>query len=107
MSKVITWIIVLLVVAALGAGLWWSGFIDPWLAQLGLTPAEEEVTEVGNETERQTQPQSELTTGANTSDQALGQDAAALDAQMEAYGQASSDLDSSLNDQPVVQDANF
>ena len=106
MSKTLISLLVVLFLLVAGAGLWWFGVFDSLSAALNLNILQEETPAV-EQTPQAPAPQSELTTGANSSDQALEQDEAQLDAQLEAYGEVSSELDQSLSDEPVEQDPNF
>lgn len=98
MSKVLIWLGVLLIVVIAGIGLWWSGMLGDFIAAITASPVEQEQT---SDTPEQ---QSELATGGDTSDQALDQDTAALDAQLDAYTNASAAVDESLEDDPIEQE---
>ena len=97
-------VVVLLVVAV--AGLWWAGVLDGLTSKLNLNILQnEEMTEAPAPEPQE--PQSELTTGNDASNEALEEDLGMLDAQLEGYSEASSELDASLEDEPVEQDSNF
>lgn len=102
MAKVLIWGGIIVLIAGAGAALWFTGTLEAWITQMTTTeiPQEEQKT-----TQQQPQPPpSELSTGSNSSDQALAEDTSALDAQIAAYGEASTELDKSMSDQPVVQE---
>jgi hypothetical protein len=93
------WIIGIVVVALAAAALWWSG----WLGTM--TPSQTPTTTNTATTTQQT-PQAQAPTNgmsANTdaSDAAIGQDAAAVDAQMQGLTTDSTQVDSSLSDKSV------
>ena len=107
MSKVVISIGVGIVLIGGIAGLWWAGLLDGLTSQLDLDILKgEEMTEE-EPTSRQAELASELTTGGDASDQALEEDLGTLDAQLGAYNESSTELDASLEDEPVEQDANF
>lgn len=101
MSTVIKWLVVIIVIAGAGAALWWSGWI-----KLSAPASSTQTTETAqNNTQQSQTAQSDLPTPASdTSDTALGQDAAAVDAQMSAYTTDSANVDQSLNDTPTAQE---
>jgi hypothetical protein len=103
MVKVALWLGGLVLVVGIGAWLWFGGMLDPLLAEVGLGSGMQE-EEIPQEEARQEAPQSELTTGSDTSDQALEQDLKNLDAQLGAYGETSAAVDQSLADEPVTQE---
>lgn len=106
MSKVVISIGVVIVLVVTVAGLWWAGLLSGLTSQLDLDILNgEETTE--ETTMQQEEPESELATGDNSSDEALEEDLNALDAQLGAYSESSSELDASLEDEPVEQDPNF
>jgi len=100
MVKLALWFVGFVAVAGIGAWLWFGGMLDPLFSEFGLSQ-EETPTPTTNE---QPQIQSELSTGGNTSDQALEQDLSTLDTQLSAYGESSAEVDSSLQDQAVTQE---
>ncbi len=88
------------------AALSWAGLLDGLTSKLDLDILNnEEVAE--EQTPMAVEPQSELATGNNNSDQALEDDLQTLDAELGTYNEASSELDASIDDQPVEQDAEF
>ncbi len=97
-------VIVLLVVAA--AGLWWSGLLKDYLpanfSAFGTkAPAEEPVAS----TTQQQQPVSDLPTNAgDSSDAAIVQDSAAVDAQLKGLDSDEASADQGLNDKPTAQE---
>jgi hypothetical protein len=100
MLKLALWFGGLVAALGIGAWLWFGGMLEPLLSEVGLNSTkQEETADTANQ-----QPQSELTTGTDTSDQALEDDLGALDAQLNAYSETSAELDQSLNDQPVTQE---
>ena len=89
------WIIGIVVVVLAGAALWWSG----WLGNM--TPSQTATT-----TPQAAQPQAQAPTNGmsasnDTSDAAMAQDAAAIDAQMQGLTQDTSSVDTSLSDKSV------
>lgn len=103
MLKIALWLGGAVLLVGVGVWLWFGGMLDPLLTEVGIgnTMEQEEVPQQEN---RATQPQSELTTGSDSSDQALEQDMKNLDAQLGAYGEASAGVDKSLQDEPVTQE---
>ena|SRR3989344_8374271 len=100
MLKLALWFGGLVAVLGIGAWLWFSGMLEPLLSEVGLSEMQqEEAPDTANQ-----QPQSELTTGTDTSDQALEDDLGALDAQLNAYSETSAELDQSLSDTPIQQE---
>lgn len=92
------WILGIIVLVALAVGvLWWQGLLQPWIFP----------QEPVQETAQQPQPiQSQTglpTADSDTSDDALVQDSAAIDAQIKAFESDSASVDESLNDKPVEQ----
>lgn len=49
------------------------------------------------------EPTTELPSGSDTSDEALEEDYAAINAQVEAFGSDNAETDASLDDEPVEQ----
>lgn len=103
MLKLALWFGGLVVLAGVGVWVWFGGMLDPLLSEVGLGSEEQEV-QTPAPTTRNQQPQSELVTGANASNQALEEDLGALDTQLNAYGATSVEVDQSLQDQPVTQE---
>ncbi|MDP4020982.1 MAG: hypothetical protein Q8P58_03010 [Candidatus Adlerbacteria bacterium] len=104
MSKTLISLLVILFLVVAGAGLWWFGGFNFLAPMFNLSDTTEEPQEVEQQAPT---PQSELTTGSDSSDQALAEDSAALDAELEAYGEISSALDQGFEDEPVEQDTSF
>jgi hypothetical protein len=102
MLKLALWLGGLIAIIGIGAFLWFGGMLDPLLSEVGLNKDSMEEEPVPQEVQQQ--PQSELTTGNDTSDQALEQDLKGLDAQLGAYGETSATVDESLEDKPVIQE---
>ena len=102
----VKFLISIVVIAAVIGGLWWSG----WLGKLGemlpfdfMKPAAETATTTPQVAEEQVI--NDLPTAANdASDQALEEDAAAIDVQMQALVSESADADASLSDKSVSQE---
>lgn len=92
--------IVLLAIA--GAGLWWSGLLNDYLpGRQAPAPAEQATTTP----QQQAQPVSDLPTDTgDSSDAAVVQDSAAVDAQLQGLSSDESSADSSLNDKPTAQE---
>lgn len=103
MLKLGLWFGGVVVLAGVGAWVWFGGMLDPLLSEVGLG-LEEQRVETPAPAARNQQLQSELTTGANISNQALEEDLGALDAQLNAYGAAADEVNQSLQDQPVTQE---
>lgn len=91
------WLIGIIVLGALGAGLWFSGLINPWIFP------QPPVDDTAQLQQQQTSTSGLPTKDDNSSDQALTQDTAALDAQLQALEQDSASVDASLSDKPVEQ----
>ncbi len=97
------WIIGLGLLVIVGVGLWWSGVIANLMP--GQPAPEQQATTTPQQTQQQQQPTSDLPTGrSDTSDTALLQDSAAIDAQITSIGSDSSSIDSSMNDKAVTQE---
>ena len=96
------WIIGLVVLVILGAGLWWSGILNNYFST-GVAPTpQEQATTTPQQTQ---QPVSDLPTQQNdASDAAVVQDSAAVDAQMQALQSDNTAADQSLNDKPTAQE---
>lgn len=103
MSKTFISIIVIVLLIAVGVGLWWAGAFANLTDALNLGILQVDQTEEEPQEETQ-EPEGELTTGVDSSDQTLEEDAAQLDAELESYGEISSDLDQSFEDEPVEQE---
>lgn len=96
MSVALKWIVALIVIAALGWLVWWSGVLHKKPA--ATTP---DTSAVATSTEEV--PQNGMSKSNDASDQAVAQDTAAIDAQLSAYAGDSSSVDSSMNDKAVSQ----
>ncbi len=97
----IKWIIGLVVVVIIGAGLWWSGMVAQFLPKAQTTPP----ATTSQETTETPAPVSDLPTPTNdASDTAIAQDSAAVDAQLASLGTDATNLSNSLNDKPVTQE---
>ncbi|MBX4192213.1 hypothetical protein KW798_01880 [Candidatus Parcubacteria bacterium] len=92
------WIIGIIVIAAVGAGLWYSGVLTPLLSMGSPT-----ATTTVQTTTAAPSSSGLPTSDADSSDDALVKDAAAVDAQIEGLNQDSASVDQSLNDKPVEQ----
>jgi len=102
-SKLVIAIYIVLVLLLGGVGLWAAGAFDGLTSALNLdilNPQEE----MAEEQEQPQEPQNELMTGSNASDQALEQDVNQLDAELEAFNESSAELDSSLEDESIEQE---
>lgn len=89
------WIIGIVVIALAAAALWWSG----WLGTM--MPSQTATT-----TPQTAQPQAQAPTNgmsdsSDTSDGAIAQDSAAVDAQIQGLTQDSAQIDSSISDKSV------
>lgn len=95
------WIIGIVVVIIIGAGLWYSGVLKniPWMMPSATpmattTPAAAQPTAVA-------QPEDGMSANNDASDAAISQDTAAIDAQMQGLNSDSANVNSSMNDQSV------
>jgi len=96
---VIKWVIAIVVVAGGAWLLWWSG----WLNNMQPTPAEQ-TGAATQATSNQPAPTLNGMSAANdSSDAALAQDTAAVDAQMQGLVSDSSGVDASVNDKATAQ----
>ncbi len=95
-----TWVApvaIILVLVLLVIGAWYTGLFSAFMPQ-----AEETATTTPQVAQ---QPQNDLPTGmGDTSDSAILQDSAAVDAQIQALASDSAGIDESLNDKPVTQE---
>jgi len=101
MSTTIKSILALVVIAAAGAALWWSG----WLNNIGLMAPQQEATPTSAPivTDDATAV-NDLPTGAgDTSDAALVQDTASLDAQVQSNSNDLTQIDQGLADKSIAQ----
>jgi hypothetical protein len=109
MFKFLATVIVLL--AAIGA-VWYTGWLTKWVPSIpspdSLFSSKAPVTATTTQqtpTEQQPAAVNDLPTSqTDASDQALAQDSAALDVQMEALTTDSANAQGSLNDKPVTQE---
>ena len=91
------WIIGIVVIVLAAAVLWWSGWLGTMIPQ-----APTQTATTTSETTQQAQaPTNGMSASADTSDTAIQQDAAAVDAQIQGLTQDSTNFDSSLNDKSV------
>lgn len=91
------WIIGVVIIVAAAGALWWSGLLERWLLP---APAPAPVVE----NEPPPQNTSGLSTAQNdNSDQALIQDSATIDAEMQALQADTASVDASFSDKPVEQ----
>lgn len=93
----IKWIIGIVVVAAAGVALWWSG----WLGGMP-SPTATSTPQTTNQ-QVQTAPENGMSANNDASDTALLQDQAAIDAQLGELNKDQASVDSSLSDKPVQQ----
>lgn len=99
------WIIGIVVIIIAAAALWWSG----WLGNSHMapaTPAQTATTTAQQQAQNQqsaVEQQNGMSANNDASDAAITQDTAAIDAQMQGLSQDNSNVNSSLNDQPVTQ----
>lgn len=94
---------VLIVIAVTGLYAWWSGWLEPF----GIAgPYQgQSADQTANQTAGEQAPGSDLPTPAtDTSQAAIEQDAAALDAQLQALQGDSASVDAGLNDAAVPQE---
>lgn len=100
-ENMLKWIIGLIVIVAVGVFLWQGGY----LTKQQPAPQQEQAAAAP---QQQQAPQPPRTAGLPTadndaSDQALSQDTAAIDAQMQVVSADSTNVDGSLTDTPVPQ----
>jgi uncharacterized iron-regulated membrane protein len=93
------WIIGIIVVALIAAGLYYSGVFGK-LSMAPAAPATQTATTT-QQTPQQPQPENGMAATNDASDAAITQDAAAVDAQMQGLSSDSANVDSSLNDKSV------
>lgn len=101
MMKWIIGVVVVLVIA--GAGLWWSGALNQFMSPSKPAPVVEQATT----TPQQQTPQAvnDLPTAtSDTSDAAMVQDTAAIDAQFQSLSGDSSSMEQSFNDKQTAQE---
>ena len=94
------WIVGLIILGGLGWLVWYSG----WLTSL-MSPAAPTSVQTATTTSPTPPPQPTdgMSASGDTSDAAITQDTAAVDAQMQGLTTDSTNIDSSLNDKPVTQ----
>ena len=94
------WIIGIVVVIIIGAGLWYSGVLGTLM-----TPPAAPATNSGQATttnqQAAAQPENGMSANNDASDAAITQDTAAIDAQMQSVTTDSANVDTSLNDKSV------
>jgi hypothetical protein len=90
MSRIIIWLVVIIVIA-LGVWYFWSGSNNAPVSQTSTAPS-------SATTGTQTTPAS-----GGTSNAALNQQSASIDAQLQGASSDSASVDQSLNDKPVTQ----
>ena len=92
----IKWILGAIVLVVVAAAAWWGGWVK--MPEQTVTPAPQEQA-----VQTQTEPDNGLSAQNDTSDAAIAQDTAALDAQIKASQTDSADIASAMNDKPVSQ----
>lgn len=104
-------LITIVVIAAIAGGLWYTGWLSKILPMIPMMHSQAPAPEQAATTTSQTPvaqapaPVNDLPTAANdASDQALVQDTAAIDAQMQGLGSDNTSSSGSLNDKPVSQE---
>ncbi len=105
MMKWIIGVVIVLIIA--GAGLWWSGILNHYLPWMSQTPAPLTEATTTPPVQQQTPPApvNDLPTQpTDTSDAAVSQDTAAIDAQFQSLNGDSSSMDQSFNDQQTAQE---
>ena len=97
------WLIGLVVIVVIGVGLWWGGVFNQFMS-----PQQAPVTQATTTPQQQTQQPAAVndlpTQPSDTSDAAMVQDTAAVDAQFQALTTDSSSMDQSFNDKPTAQE---
>jgi hypothetical protein len=94
------WIIGIIVVIIIGAGLWYSGVLGTFMTPPA-SPQTTTTTTPANNQQAAAQPENGMSANNDASDAAITQDTAAIDAQMQGLNSDSANVDSSLNDQSV------
>lgn len=97
------WLLGIIVIAAVVAGLWWSGALVKLqtLVMPGTPPVAQQAT-----TTPAAQPQAPLngmSANNDASDAGIAQDTVAIDTQLQGLGSDSSSVDQSMNDKAVTQ----
>jgi hypothetical protein len=93
------WIIGVVVVILVGAGLWYSGVLGTFMTPPA--PVQQTATTTPQTQQAVAQPENGMSANNDASDAAITQDAAAVDAQMQGLSSDSANADSSLNDKSV------
>ena len=91
------WIIGIIVVIIIGAGLWYSGVFKTLMTP----PAQQTATTTPATQQAANQPEDGMSANNDASDAAITQDTAAIDAQMQGLTGDSANIDTSLNDKSV------
>ena len=97
MSMAIKWILAIIVITAIGWLIWWSG----WLGAAPVPPPAPEPISAAPNTPEMTNGMSSPT---DTSDEAIAQDTAAVELQMQGLSNDSAQMANGMNDKPVAQD---
>ncbi len=101
----IKWIIGLAIVIVVGAGLWWSGWLSPYFSMKAPAPVAEQATTTPQQQTQQPAATNDLPTqSGDTSDAAIMQDTASIDAQMQGLNSDSTAADQSLQDKATAQE---
>ena len=99
MSIAIKWIIGLIVIAVLAWLVWWSG----WLSGAPAPAVPGAAQPVATTTSQAPANDNGMSAAADTSDAALDQDAAAVDAQVQGLQTDTTSVDAGLSDKPITQ----
>lgn len=97
MSMVIKWILAILILAALGWLVWWSGW-------LGATPPPAPPAEPISAAPNTPEITNGMSAPSDTSDEAIAQDTAAVELQMQGLTNDSTQVTGSMSDKPGSQD---
>ena len=98
------WIIGVVVIVAIGAGLWWSGVLNQFMASPQPAPVQQATTTPQEQTQQPAAVNDLPTQSSDNSDAAMVQDTAAIDAQFQGLSSDSSSMDQSFNDKPTAQE---
>ena len=93
----IKWILAIIVITAIGWLVWWSG----WLGAASVPPPAPEPISIAPSTPEITNG---MSSPSDTSDEAMAQDTAAIELQMQGLTNDSVQVAGSMNDKPVSQD---